>query len=95
MMAVVGVERVTTKIGPHADNLIGSDANLIEFSTRPAIFEFDIVAQFPAELGQAGLKGSSLRLSAKIIRQKSAHQDCDAPFLFALLRACRERPCGR
>src|SRR5262249_52876795 len=35
------------------------------------------------------------RLSAEITRQKSSHQHCDTPLLFALLRACRERPCCR
>src|SRR5262249_57570305 len=83
------------KIRPHRDNLIRRDANLIELGAWPAIFEFDIAAQFPAELGQAGLKGSGLRLSAKLPPQQSAHQNCDAPFLFARLRVCRERPCGR
>src|SRR5262249_32654673 len=49
----------------------------------------------PALFRQASFKGSSLRLSAEITRQKSSHQHCDTPLLFALLRACRERPCCR
>src|SRR5215472_72423 len=38
------------KIGPHCDDLIGSDGHLVEFCSRPTIIEFNITAWLPAEL---------------------------------------------
>jgi hypothetical protein len=91
-MPVLGVERLTTR--SHGNDLIRSNANLIELSARPLIFEFDIAAEFPAEFRQASLKGRSLGLSAEITREKSTHQHRDAPFLLARLCTCREWQCG-
>jgi hypothetical protein len=78
-------------IRPHGNNLIRSDANLIKLSAWPAICEFDIAAQFPAEFSQPAFKGGNLSLPARIIGQKAAHQHGNAPFLLARLRVHRKR----
>src|SRR5438270_13380968 len=58
-------------IRSHHDDLVRSNAHLIEFGAWPTIIEIYITAQFPAQFRQALFKSVSFRLSARIARKKS------------------------
>src|SRR5262249_49293949 len=82
------------KIGPHCDAFVRSDTHWSKLGPRPAIVEFDIAAQFPADFLQTFLKGVNLCLSVGFAAVEPTHEYRDAPLLFALLRGCGERPCN-
>ena len=83
------------KIGPHCDDLVRSDTHLSKLGPRPAIVEFDIAAQFPADFLQTLFKGVDLRLPGGFAAGEPTHQYRDASLLLALLRARCERPTGQ
>ena len=83
------------KIGPHCDDLVRSDTHLSKLGPRPAIVEFDIAAQFPADFLQTFFKGVNLSLSVGFALGEPTHEYRDAPFLLALLRGRGERPRNR
>src|SRR5262252_6327072 len=61
----------------------------------PSILDTEVSAVGPASFLQALDEGVAAGLPFRIVRSQAAHEHADAPHPLALLRARRERPCGR
>src|SRR5579862_2763078 len=80
------------QIGPGRYDLVRGYAHGIQFGTWPAIVDIDIAAGVPAQVLQACLKGSGLRLPALVALCKPPHQNSNVPRLTTLLCARKKRP---